>query len=157
MGRLALGWELTPADVLRLVRADALVRERATGEWFFETLATDDRTEALDRRLADLRCRATALTSAGPAGTALAGTGSTGAAGYEFGPFRLIPGKPGHQETVGRAVEYIRQGDIFQANICLRAEAGFSGDPLDAFCRRGSRSFRYRESRRLRPRSPSGR
>ena len=103
----------------------ALVRDRATGEWFFETLATDDRTGALDRRLADLRRRATALTGAGP----------TGAPGYEFGPFRLVPGKAGHQEAVGRAVEYIRQGDIFQANICLRAEAGFSGDPLDAFCR----------------------
>ena len=211
MGRLALGWELTPADVLRLVRADAhpvalfgawaggcdvvcaepilvrsgpgpptdildasltpvegggsrpafgggwigylgynaggealppsgprrlpawwfgyydhaLVRDRATGEWFFETLATDDRTGALDRRLAELRRRATALTGAGP----------TGAPGYEFGPFRLVPGKAGHREAVGRAVEYIRQGDIFQANICLRAEAGFSGDPLDAFCR----------------------
>ena len=31
-------------------------------------------------------------------------------------------------------MEYIRAGDIFQANICLRAEAAFAGDPLDAFC-----------------------
>ena len=31
-------------------------------------------------------------------------------------------------------MEYIRAGDIFQANICLRAEAEFAGDPLDAFC-----------------------
>ena len=31
-------------------------------------------------------------------------------------------------------MEYIHQGDIFQANITLRAEAEFSGDPLDAFC-----------------------
>jgi para-aminobenzoate synthetase / 4-amino-4-deoxychorismate lyase len=31
-------------------------------------------------------------------------------------------------------VDYIWRGDIFQANICLRAEAGFDGDPLDAFC-----------------------
>jgi len=56
-------------------------------------------------------------------------------AGYEFSPFRLTPGAAGHQEAVRRTVEYIRQGDIFQANICLRAEAEFAGDPLDAFCR----------------------
>ncbi len=31
-------------------------------------------------------------------------------------------------------MEYIHQGDIFQANITLRAEAEFAGDPLDAFC-----------------------
>ena len=54
--------------------------------------------------------------------------------GYEFGPFRLIPGADRHQEAVRRAVEYIHQGDIFQANITLRAEAEFAGDPLDAFC-----------------------
>ena len=40
-----------------------------------------------------------------------------------------------HQEAVRRAVEYIHRGDIFQANITLRAEAEFAGDPLDAFCR----------------------
>ena len=53
---------------------------------------------------------------------------------YAFEPFRLTPGAAGHQEAVARAVEYIRAGDIFQANICLRAEAEFDGDPLDAFC-----------------------
>ena len=51
-----------------------------------------------------------------------------------FSPFRLSPGAAGHQQAVARAVEYIRAGDIFQANICLRAEAEFAGDPLDAFC-----------------------
>jgi para-aminobenzoate synthetase / 4-amino-4-deoxychorismate lyase len=219
-GRFALGWELTPADVLRLVRPDAhpvalfgawaggcdvvgaepilvrsgqgpladvldtaftpiegggsrpafgggwigylgysaggealppsgprrlpgwwfgyydhaLVRDRATGEWFFETLATGDRADALDRRLAELRGRALALTRTALTRTALTGTGPPGARGYDFGPFRLLPGEDGHRKAVGRAVQYIGQGDIFQANICLRAEASFSGDPLDAFC-----------------------
>ena len=45
-----------------------------------------------------------------------------------------LPGAAGHQEAVRKAVEYIHQGDIFQANITLRAEAEFAGDPLDAFC-----------------------
>ena len=31
-------------------------------------------------------------------------------------------------------MDYIHRGDIFQANITLRAEAEFAGDPLDAFC-----------------------
>jgi para-aminobenzoate synthetase / 4-amino-4-deoxychorismate lyase len=96
-----------------------LVHEQATGEWFFEALWTQDRAAALERRFANLVSRAAALPSA---------------VGYEFSPFRLLPGSAGHQEAVARTVEYIRQGDIFQANICLRAEARFSGDPLDAFC-----------------------
>jgi para-aminobenzoate synthetase/4-amino-4-deoxychorismate lyase len=185
LGYSAAGEALQPSGPHRLPAwwfgyyDHALVHDRATGEWFFETLATDDRTDALDRRLANLRHRATALAGTRPTRTALfdtaladtaladtaladtaladtaladtasadtasvglgldsvarAGTGSTGALGYEFGPFRLLPGEDGHRDAVGRAVEYIRQGDIFQANICLRAEASFAGDPLDAFC-----------------------
>ena len=111
-----------------------LVRERATGEWFFEALWTDDRADALERRFADLAGRATALERRF-ADLVSRATAPTTAAGYEFSPFRLDPGSAGHQLAVARAVEYIRGGDIFQANICLRAEAGFAGDPLDAFCR----------------------
>ena len=98
----------------------ALVRERASGEWFFEALWTQDRAGPLERRFADLADRAARPTPP---------------AGYEFSPFRLDPGSAGHQASVARAVEYIRDGDIFQANICLRAQARFAGDPLDAFCR----------------------
>jgi para-aminobenzoate synthetase / 4-amino-4-deoxychorismate lyase len=36
--------------------------------------------------------------------------------------------------AVRRTVSYIRRGDLFQANMCLRLEADFDGDPLDAFC-----------------------
>ena len=48
------------------------------------------------------------------------------------------PSASEHRAAVGRTVEYIRQGDIFQANICLRLEAVFDGDPLDLFCRAAS-------------------
>jgi para-aminobenzoate synthetase/4-amino-4-deoxychorismate lyase len=113
----------------------ALVRDRASGEWFFEELETDDRADALERRVADLSRRAGALASPPLASPPLASPALAGPPGYEFTSFRLLPGEAGHVEAVGRAVEYIRQGDIFQANICLRAEAGFAGDPLDAFCR----------------------
>ena len=53
---------------------------------------------------------------------------------YRCGDFRLTPSAAGHKAAVRQAVDYIWQGDIFQANICLRAEAEFDGDPLDAFC-----------------------
>ena len=53
---------------------------------------------------------------------------------YRCGAFRLTPSAAGHKAAVRQAVDYIWPGDIFQANICLRAEAEFDGDPLDAFC-----------------------
>ena len=125
LGYSAGGEALAPAGPRRLPAwwfgwyDNVLVRDRATGEWFFEALWTDARAAALERRHADLVARA-----AEPAPER----------GYQFEPFRLTPGAGGHQEAVARAVEYIREGDIFQANICLRAEAEFAGDPLDAFC-----------------------
>ena len=94
-----------------------LRRDRMSGEWFFEALWTGDRAEALTGRLADLTSRPV-----------------PGPGAYLFSPFRLVPGAGGHTDAVRRAVEYIHRGDIFQANITLRAEAGFVGDPLDAFC-----------------------
>jgi para-aminobenzoate synthetase/4-amino-4-deoxychorismate lyase len=97
-----------------------LRRDRATGEWFFEALWTDERAAALERRFAEL--------------SAAAAAGPPPSESYDCGVFRLIPSPASHQAAVRRAVEYIWAGDIFQANICLRAEASFSGDPLDAFC-----------------------
>ncbi|MFE4668774.1 bifunctional anthranilate synthase component I family protein/class IV aminotransferase [Streptomyces sp. NPDC056716] len=96
-----------------------LVRDRVTGEWVFEALWSEERGREIERRFAELVRRAEAVPPA---------------RAYTFSPFRLLPGGDEHREAVRGAVEYIHQGDIFQANICLRAEAGFAGDPLDAFC-----------------------
>ena len=97
-----------------------LRRDRASGRWFFEALRTPARAEALDARLAELRRRgAAARPQPHP---------------YACGAFRLIPGAAAHRSAVRRTIDYIRDGDIFQANICLRLEASFKGDPLDAFC-----------------------
>jgi len=101
-----------------------LRRDRETREWYFEALWAQERADALEERFAELARRAASVL-AGPV---------PDMPGCAFGPFRLIPGPDGHQEAVRRAVEYIHQGDIFQANITLRAEAEFTGDPLDAFC-----------------------
>jgi para-aminobenzoate synthetase/4-amino-4-deoxychorismate lyase len=106
-----------------------LRRDRATGQWFFEALALDGRERAVAARLARLRQRA--------AGALPAPSGPGRAAGereYALGAFTLTPSPAEHRRAVARTVEYIRQGDIFQANICLRLQAEFAGDPLDAFC-----------------------
>jgi len=97
-----------------------LRRDRASGQWFFEALRTPERAGVLDARLAELRGRARSMRPR--------------PRGYACGDFRLTPSAAGHRAAVRRAIDYIRQGDIFQANICLRLEAGFSGDPVDAFC-----------------------
>jgi para-aminobenzoate synthetase/4-amino-4-deoxychorismate lyase len=98
-----------------------VVREQAAGRWFFEALWTPERDEALERRFEDLSGR-----GGGPPPEARR---------YSCGDFRLMPTADRQKSAVGRAVEYIWAGDIFQANICLRAEADFRGEPLDVFCR----------------------
>jgi para-aminobenzoate synthetase/4-amino-4-deoxychorismate lyase len=102
-----------------------LRRDRATGQWTFEALWTAGRGGALERRLDELSHRlgcATATPSA-----------------YSCGSFRMIPSADEHRSAVRQAIRYIRRGDIFQANICLRLEATFTGDPLDAFCSAATR------------------
>jgi para-aminobenzoate synthetase / 4-amino-4-deoxychorismate lyase len=97
-----------------------LRRHRASGRWFFEAIVTTERAAALQARLVDLRDRARRP--------------SPRPEPYRCSEFGLIPAAAEHRSAVRRAVEYIWRGDIFQANICLRLEAEFDGDPLDAFC-----------------------
>jgi len=97
-----------------------LRRDQSTGKWWFEALWTAGREQVLERRFEELARRARA--------------GAPPTRGYCCGGFLLAPSAAEHKAAVSRAVEYIWRGDIFQANICLRLEAGFDGDPLDAFC-----------------------
>jgi para-aminobenzoate synthetase/4-amino-4-deoxychorismate lyase len=103
-----------------------LRRDRATGRWTFEALVTLGREDTLERRLEELTRRVHAARH-------------TGARAYSCGTFRLIPSPEEHASAVRQTVSYIRRGDLFQANICLRLEADFDGDPLDAFCRAATR------------------
>ena len=97
-----------------------LRRDRGTGRWVFEALCTPGRAAALADRFQELSRRADL------------GGGQPRA--YSCGTFRLTPSAAEHRAAVRETVSYIRRGDIFQANICLRLDAGFRGDPLDAFC-----------------------
>ena len=43
------------------------------------------------------------------------------------------PGGAGHMTAIDECRERIAAGEIFQANLCLRLEAEWKGDPLDLF------------------------
>jgi para-aminobenzoate synthetase / 4-amino-4-deoxychorismate lyase len=92
--------------------------------WYFEALWTPGRAAELERRFDELSGRARAPVPP--------------PRDYACGDFELVPSATEHRAAVGRTVEYVRQGDIFQANICLRLDAVFRGDPLDLFCRAAS-------------------
>ncbi|HEY2315474.1 MAG TPA: aminodeoxychorismate synthase component I, partial [Streptosporangiaceae bacterium] len=98
-----------------------LVHDPSSGSWTFEALVTPAREGAIEARFAELSARfAAAEPAPGP---------------LRCGEFEVTPSPADHQDAVARAVELIRAGDVFQANITLRLEAGFDGDPLDLFCR----------------------
>jgi para-aminobenzoate synthetase / 4-amino-4-deoxychorismate lyase len=98
-----------------------LVREPDTGEWFFEALVAARREAEIEARYCELAGR---MQSARPSPKP-----------YRCGEFSVIPAPDAHRRAVAHAVELIHAGDMFQANITLRLEAAFSGDPLDLFCR----------------------
>jgi para-aminobenzoate synthetase/4-amino-4-deoxychorismate lyase len=53
---------------------------------------------------------------------------------HDVGAFSMTPTPDQHRAAVDRVLEHVAAGDIFQANLCARLEAPFSGDPLDVFC-----------------------
>ena len=97
-----------------------LVSEPDTGKWFFEALAPARREAEIEARYRELAGR---LGSVRPVPEP-----------YCCGDFAAVPAPDAHRRAVARAVELIHAGDMFQANITLRLEAAFTGDPLDLFC-----------------------
>jgi para-aminobenzoate synthetase / 4-amino-4-deoxychorismate lyase len=113
----------TPAPPLpdgALAWYDHVLCQAPDGRWWFEALAGPDRRRALDQRYRLLAAR---LGRPPPAPVP-----------YRGAPFHLVPGGTAHRDAIRAAVEYIRAGDIYQANVCLRAESHLDGDPLDLFC-----------------------
>ncbi len=90
--------------------------------WWFEALWSADREDALRERLALWRER---LLAEPPRARRVATT-----------PFRVAAnGTAGHVAAVADCRRRIAEGEILQANLCLRLEAGLDGDLLDLFAR----------------------
>jgi para-aminobenzoate synthetase / 4-amino-4-deoxychorismate lyase len=104
-----------PLPAFALAFHDHVVRCDAAGRWWFEALWTPARAGALRQALARLRGR-------------LADPPAVGAAAV--GP--LVPGPSGtgaHLAAVQACRERIAAGDLFQANLCLRLQGDWEGDP----------------------------
>ena len=87
----------------------------AGGQWWDEALAGLLPEAELDGRRRRLR---EVLT-----------TGPPTPAAYELGPVRASRDRKGHVAAVERCIQRIRDGEIYQANICLTLEADFAGEP----------------------------
>jgi para-aminobenzoate synthetase/4-amino-4-deoxychorismate lyase len=100
---------------------DHLLHLDADGRWWFEALWTDAREPELQARLELLRTRLAEGVRERP---------------VWVGSFQPAPpGGAGHMTAIDECRERIAAGEIFQANLCLRLEAEWKGDPLDLFAR----------------------
>jgi aminodeoxychorismate synthase component I len=100
---------------------DHLLHLDTAGQWWFEALWSDERDEALTERLELLRTRLAEGVRERPVWVG------------NFQP--APPGGAGHMTAIDECRERIAAGEIFQANLCLRLEAEWKGDPLDLFAR----------------------
>jgi para-aminobenzoate synthetase/4-amino-4-deoxychorismate lyase len=110
-----------PLPDFALAFYDHLLHLDAAGSWWFEALWSDERDEALTERLEILRTRLAEGVRERPVWVG------------NFQP--APPGGAGHTTAVDECRERIAAGEIFQANLCLRLEAEWKGDPLDLFAR----------------------
>ncbi|WP_312795744.1 MULTISPECIES: bifunctional anthranilate synthase component I family protein/aminotransferase class IV [Kocuria] len=109
-----------------LARYDhVLVHDSAADRWFCESLPGADPARAAETIAVVERAL-----GAGPASS----SGASAPRSYRCGPFEAAVTGAAHAEAVRRALAHIRDGDIFQANICRELTAAFDGDPLDLFC-----------------------
>ena len=110
-----------PLPDFTLAFYDHLLRLDAHGRWWFEALWTDGRDAELRARLELLRTRLAEGVRERP---------------VWVGTFQPAPpGGAGHMTAIDECRERIAAGEIFQANLCLRLEAEWKGDPLDLFAR----------------------
>jgi para-aminobenzoate synthetase/4-amino-4-deoxychorismate lyase len=90
--------------------------------WWFEALWSEARGAALRERLAVWEAR---LGGEPPA------TGSVAPTSFGLGP----SGGEGHMAAVADCRRRIAEGELFQANLCVRLEARFEGAGVDLFAR----------------------
>ncbi|HMJ95572.1 MAG TPA: aminodeoxychorismate synthase component I [Thermoleophilaceae bacterium] len=110
-----------PLPDFTLAFYDHILRLDADGRWWFEALWSDGREKELNARLELLRGRLADGVRERP---------------VWVGSFQPAPpGGAGHMTAIDECRERIAAGEIFQANLCLRLEAEWKGDPLDLFAR----------------------
>ena len=110
-----------PLPRFALAFYDHLLRLDPTGRWWFEALWSDERDAALRERLERLTERVAAGVRERP---------------LDVGAFAPVPpAAAGHVAAVAECRERIAAGEIFQANLCLRLEGRWSGEPVDLFAR----------------------
>jgi para-aminobenzoate synthetase/4-amino-4-deoxychorismate lyase len=126
--RLAARVEQVPLAAYRPVRLpdfhlayyDNVLHRDADGAWWFEALATDARRDALDARLERLRT----LLSRPPAANGDASRAPT--------PLRLSAADAEHHlDAVAQCRDRIADGEIFQANLCVRLQGRWDGSAAD--------------------------
>jgi para-aminobenzoate synthetase / 4-amino-4-deoxychorismate lyase len=90
--------------------------------WWFEGLWSPERVAALEARYREWERR---LASApAPARSSAPG------------PFGLVGnGSAGHLAAVADCQRRIAEGELFQANLCIRLQADYDGDPVELFAR----------------------
>ncbi|RLP58537.1 bifunctional aminodeoxychorismate synthase component I/aminodeoxychorismate lyase [Kocuria rhizophila] len=103
-----------------------LVHDAAADRWLCESLPGAD-----PGRVAETIGTVERALAAGPAASS---SGVCAPHPYRCEPFEAAVTGAAHAEAVRRALAHIRDGDIFQANICRELTAAFDGDPLDLFC-----------------------
>jgi para-aminobenzoate synthetase / 4-amino-4-deoxychorismate lyase len=92
--------------------------------WWFEALWSDERDAVLRERLALWRRRLDTMPVVADSADAVPT------------PFRLVANRAaGHVAAVADCVRRIEAGDLYEANLCVRLQASFDGDPLDLFVR----------------------
>ncbi|MDO9380109.1 MAG: chorismate-binding protein [Nocardioidaceae bacterium] len=102
------------------------VLRRVDGVWWFEQL-TGLHAEPVER------ARAAAFLDV--ARGALSDSPASVERTFDVGPFAMTPSPDEHLLAVARTIGHIVAGDVFQANLAVRLEATFAGDPLALFCR----------------------
>ncbi len=106
-----------PLPDFHLAYYDHVLHQDAYGFWWFEALATPERSGELEERLEHLRRRL-----ADQRFTTVNGTR------HEPTPLQLHPQVAAHHlQAVAECRERIAAGEIFQANVCLRLEGEYSG------------------------------
>jgi para-aminobenzoate synthetase/4-amino-4-deoxychorismate lyase len=101
--------------------------DESTRRWRFEALVSAGRVEQLRAREAMLR----GLLGAG-GGTPAAGDASGTDSSWWAGTFDGAD-QPDHLRAVERAIGLIRDGQLYQANVCTRLAAPFGGSPAGLF------------------------